>query len=61
MPITINAKTSKKSFKIDSIVPGDICEADAIKIKALKIKTKKEINKASFLFIFIILFIRLWI
>ena len=48
MLITINAKTSKKSFKIDSIVPGDICEADAIKIKALKIKTKKEINKASF-------------
>ena len=48
MPITINAKTSKKSFKIDSIVPNDICDADIIKIKALKIKTKKEINKANF-------------
>ena len=48
MPITINAKTSKKSFKIDSIVPGDICDADTIKMTALKIKTKKEINKANF-------------
>ena len=47
MPITINAKTSKKSFKIDSIVPGDICDADTIKMTALKIKTKKEINKAT--------------
>lgn len=42
MPITINAKTSKKSFKIDSIVPGDICEADA------KLKLKKKLIKQVF-------------
>lgn len=55
MPITINAKTSKKLFKIASIVISslktdetEICEADTIKMTALKIKTKKEINKASF-------------